>query len=194
MPSIPDTPRRGDDILAWAQGVTSYLRSLRVRGTGVRQGPNGVTVARVASSPPPATTPISRVRRGFELVATSQPGTPPLPRVRVVKSEIMLIEPTGFSEMDDPPLLLTPKAGDNIVWAEMTLDGGAITEIAIDHGAEMPENDEETIFLKIGEYNYTSPALTVFNTRYGPIEGTLCPVWFSSPIEFVFTITSEGGS
>jgi hypothetical protein len=57
---------------------------------------------------------------------------------------------------------------------------GDVTSRSLGFGNEMPANTADTFYVQIGSYSTVDEKLTVQNSRYGPIDATICRNWFSS--------------
>lgn len=121
MPTPPNRPGRGDDILHWAHRVTDFLRTLRfTSGPGIRIQ-HKTTSVDISADPPPA--PRGRpATHPFQLHPATTSGGDPALRVRAgtVGGEWPTIGGTPINTLTGTPAappLITPVTSGDIVLA-----------------------------------------------------------------------------
>ena len=180
MIQVPDPA--GKNQLAWAQSVGRCLRDLDRRISSILPQRPRASEDAVKSRQEP---------KPFQLiVATDSADTsvPPAPKIRVVPSTLVGGSSTdlGFSEGDDPPYLLDPSEGvliGGFTWDDST---GEITSRWLEIQSPVPDSSTGTSYVEIGTVHWVADDSdaggywTVSNSRYGPINATICRNWFAA--------------
>lgn len=152
-------------------------------GTMVYDAPGGRPVNAIGGS-----STSSLFYEPFRLISTDNGADPISLRIRITASTLGggSSEDLGFAEGDDPPYLLTPSGSGGFVWGGITVDqtDGTITSRFLDIGASVPEDTATEFYVEIGSYVIDADTLTVSNSRYGPINATICRNWFASESPF----------
>jgi len=165
------------------QDSTAMARGIAGHNALHRRTPNGVII-----TPLPQRTS-RKTRQPFEIVpaANTEGGEP---QVRIYTGTLAGDTPSGFSDGDDPPYLVTVADGDHI-YAELTFDvsgslPGDITSRDIGVGATVPDDapDEGHFYTLIGTVAVTDGVVKATQMQYGPINATLYRLWFANPIVF----------
>jgi hypothetical protein len=131
------------------------------------------------------------IPKPFQLISTVDPAdvTPPYTlMIRVVKSTIAGMLPTGFETDDDPPYLLTPVGTSGVVFAGVTINATTqnIDSVFVDCDATLPSDTGTTFHQTIGAYEIADGILTVSNIGYGPI--WVFRKWFVYPATVGFLL------
>lgn len=183
--SLPQDPS-GKNQLAWAQSVQRCLRDLDRRiGAILPQRPRATEDS----------LPAKASFQPFQLVVASSGGSTPTPKIRVIPSTLAGGSSTelGFSAGDDPPYLLDPQEGvivGGITWDTTT---GEITSRWLEIKDSFPDPSyvpDGTDYVEIGTVHWVDDESeagghwTVANSRYGPINATVCRNWFASEAPF----------
>jgi hypothetical protein len=152
------------------------------RGITVRQSGDGTYIGLAAAfqrgTPTLATRPFQ-----LSIVNVSQTEEPEW-KVRVLPSTLAGGSSTdlGFALADDPPYLLTAEEG--IVQGGITVDeDGEITSRWLEIVQELSADTDTQFYVEIGtvQEDEESETFNVENSRYGPIDATICRDWFSNP-------------
>ncbi len=189
----------------WAADLQSLADAVRANrvlpGAGIRitGGLNGTTVA----ADIPRSGADAAARHPFQLVVTTDPADKsdnPAPKIRVRPSTLAGGSSTdlGFSEGDDPGYYLDPAQGVLVGGITFNTGTGEITSRWLEIKGEFPNPDEVadgTDYVEIGSvaWNNAKQAWIVSNSRYGPIEATICRNWFAAEAPYfgVNWITSQ---
>jgi hypothetical protein len=160
------------------------------RGISVRQDGTGTYIG-LAASLPRGGTSIPITLRPLQLSIINE-GTTETPdwKVRVLPSTVAggSALDLGFSEGDDPPFLL--EAAEGVVQAIVTIDEtGAVVDRAIEIAETLTADTDTEFYVEIGTASYDGETETwsVNNSRYGPIDATICRDWFSNPPTYSVT-------
>jgi hypothetical protein len=164
------------------------LRITRVIGGTFKKLPGGTEIAVVQN----ATTSSAIDRKPFELaiVNVSETETPQW-KVRVYASTLAGGESTdlGFALADTPPYLLDAEEG--VVQAGLTIDEeGSVSSRWIEIVNELSEDTDTEFYVEIGTVAEQDETFVATNTRYGPIDATICRNWFSNPPTYSVTFFS----
>ena len=175
MIPLPPEPTERDGVIKWARAAQRCFRDIDRRLGNIiipRQRTTEESISRLATRP-------------FQLLPTKVDGSP---KIRVVTSTLAGEPPSGFSEGDDPPYLLTPSGSAGFVWGGVTIDpeDGTIVEngVFLDIGDTVPEDEDDTFYVQIGSWTLEAGVLTVVNDRYGPIDANICRNWFAAASPF----------
>jgi hypothetical protein len=187
-------PRQPLDRQLGASTLNQILRELEslritrvVNGT-FRKLPGGTEIT-VAPQGGGSSAPITL--RPFQLSIINE-GTTETPdwKVRVLPSTVAggSALDLGFSEGDDPPFLL--EAAEGVVQAIVTIDEtGTVIARAIEIAETLTADTDTEFHVEIGTASYDDETETwsVNNSRYGPIDATICRDWFSNPPTYSVT-------
>ncbi|MEI6491596.1 MAG: hypothetical protein WCO94_03525 [Verrucomicrobiota bacterium] len=197
MIPLPPEPSSGYPIIDWARLVMSFLRRIRpIGGPGIRinEGTNGFTISvEKGDSPDVQDSP-----KPFQLFVATDPAdtsVPPTPKIRVIPSTLAGESSTdlGFSTGDDPKYFLDPSEGvlvGGITWDTGT---GEITSRWLEILSTFPDPSgvaDGTDYVEIGTVHWVADDSeagghwTVSNSRYGPINATICRNWFAAEAPF----------
>ena len=127
----------------------------------------------------------------FELSVEMSAGETPTPMIRVIPSTLAggSSEDLGFSSGDDPHYLLAPSEGvliGGISWEPTT---GVIGTRWLEIQATFPDPEtvaDGTDYVEIGTVHWVDDESDagghwkVTNSRYGPIDATICRNWFAT--------------
>jgi hypothetical protein len=176
-------------IRIWNQLVESVQSAqlTAIVGGTIARTPNGTSLwIRPADSAAAAVKP-------FQLIVTSSGGDP---KIRVIPSTLAGGSSTdvGFAAGDDPPYLLDPAEGvlvGGITWDPTV--GPPITSRWLEIKDHFPTSDEVpdgTDYVEIGTVHWVADDSdagghwTVTNSRYGPINASICRIWFAAEPPF----------
>jgi hypothetical protein len=160
------------------------------RGITVRQSGDGTYIGLAAALPAgKGGTTITLRPLQLSIINESTTESPDW-KVRVLPSTVAggsAID-LGFSEGDDPPFLL--EAAEGVVQAIVTIDeAGTVIDRAIEIAETLTADTDTEFHVEIGTASYDGETETwsVNNSRYGPIDATICRDWFSNPPTYSVT-------
>lgn len=188
MLPLPSDPQPGEGIITWARGVQACLRRLRLTsGPGIRinEGANSTAISAdpgKGGGGTPAPQPFAlRVETDPDDTSPS-----PAPKIRVYASTLAggSSADIGFADGDDPPYLFSPLVG--VVQGGLTIDtDGKITSRWLEIVASLSDDTDDTFYVEIGTVAQDDDGnWTTSNSRYGPINATICRNWFAAEAPF----------
>lgn len=193
LPDIPDTgatyiPR------AWFKDLRAYLQAITPQRGGhiyPETRPGGTTFWSRIQAGSSSSTEL----KPFELVLTNHPDSPSTKVIRIVSSTLAggSAADLGFNLGDDPISFFSPMAG--VVQGGIQIDpsDGSIIDRWLDLVEELGENTATIFYVEIGTVGGDAEAgWTVSNSRYGPIDATICRNWFAAEEPF-YGVTFTSG-